>query len=200
MIKFLPALAASCVLMLSVSSFAIPGLSGIYLGGQLGYAHNEYNMKAFFDKEYSNNESVGRVYAGYQFTPFMGIETGFSMISEAKLPRDFGEVSTANWDLLLSVGMPLGSTGFRIDIKGGGAYMISDFDAHEEAKKHHHFDDDSKGEFKPEIGASLSFNLNEYIAIDATYLHIYDDPRSKKLNTPCTDMAMAGLRLIFNIL
>lgn len=195
MMKFLPAFAASCALM-----FSSAGSAGIYLGGQAGYAHNEYNMKAFFDKEYSNNESVGRVYAGFQFTPYMGIETGFSMMSEGHLPRDLGEVSTANWDLLLSVGMPLGSTGFRIDLKGGAAYMISDFNASKEAKNHHHFDDDSKGEFKPEIGGSLSFNLNEYVAIDASYLHIYDDPRSKKLNTPCTDMAMVGLRLTFNLL
>lgn len=194
------AVAVCSTLTLSLPSLAIPGFSGLTLGGQVGYAHDEYNMKAFFDKEYSNNQTVGRIYAGYQFTPFMGLETGFSMISEAKLPRDLGEVSTANWDLLLNVGLPLGGTGFRFDLKGGAAYVVSNFDASDAAKHHHNFEDDSRGEFKPEIGASLSFNLNEYVAIDATYLHIYDDPRSNRLNTPCTDLALVGLRLIFSIL
>lgn len=197
--KLLLGIATNILFIFSTPCFAVLGCSEVYLGGHVGYAHNEYNMKGFFDKEYTNNRTAARVNLGYQLNPFFGIETGLSMISEAKLPDDSGQVATTSFDLLLKLGVPLSGTGFRIDLKGGAAYVISDFDI-TDVIKYYEFDDKSKkGEFKPVVGATLSFNLSSYFAIDATYLHFYDDPKSKTLNTPCTDLATIGVRLILSI-
>lgn len=196
--KLLVGAAAIGLLGLSLPSFALLDCSGFYIGAQAGVSHASYDLNSFLDEHLDKDGTVGRVYLGYQLNLFLGIETGFALFSEVDLPKDLGDVKTAHWDFLLKVGMPLGESGFRLDVKGGAAYFIADFDADDMAKTVGLHDKEKK-EYEPVAGLSLAFNFNKNFAVDVSYLHVFGDPKSGALGTPNVDMATVGLSLLFAI-
>lgn len=86
-----------------------------------------------------------------QFNPNFGLETGFTMLTGAELPEDFGDVKTTHWDLLLKAGLPFGESGFRGDIKAGGVHVMTKFDANDVAESAG-LHDISKWKIKPVAG------------------------------------------------
>jgi len=196
--KILTGVAAIGLVGLSLPSFALLDCSGFYIGAQAGISHSSYDLDHFLDEHLDKEGTVGRVYLGYQLNLFLGIETGFTLFSEVDLPDDFGDIKTAQWDLLLKVGMPIGETGFRVDVKGGAAYFMADFDADNMAKTVGLHDKEKK-EYEPVAGASLAFNFNKNFAVDVSYLHVFGDPKSGTLGTPNVDMTTVGLSLLFTL-
>lgn len=194
--KLLMGAASIGLLGLSLPAFALLDCSGFYLGAQAGVSYSSYDLDSFLDEHLDNNGRVGRVYLGYQLNLFLGIETGFALFSEVDLPKDFGDIKTAHWDLLLKVGMPLGETGFRVDVKGGAAYFMADFDADDLANTVG-FHDKEKKEYDPVAGVSLAFNFNKNFSVDVSYLHVFGDPKSGALGTPNVDMATVGFSVLF---
>lgn len=172
--------------------------AGIYIGAQGGYARTNYNLSSFIDEHVNKDGAVGRAYVGYQFNNLIGLETGFALYTNVDVPQDFGDIKTAHWDLLAKVGMPIGDSGFRVDVKGGGAYIMAKFDANDIANSVG-LNDDKKKEFKPLAGASLSYKFNRNFAVDASYLHVFGGPKGDSLGTPNVDIATLGLSFLFVI-
>jgi opacity protein-like surface antigen len=195
--KLLTTLAAVSTLGLSLSTFALGDRSGIYLGAQAGYTRSHYDLDDFLHKDFKKDELAGRAYLGYQLNQYLGLETGFTMLAGTDLPHHFGDVRSTHWDLLLKAGAPLGDSGFRADLKAGGAHVMWKFDANDVAKSVG-LDDVSKWKIRPVAGASLSYNINRNIAIDASYLHVFGDPSRSSFGPPTVDLAMLGASFIFN--
>jgi OOP family OmpA-OmpF porin len=189
-------LAAVSTLGLSLPTFAVPDCSGVYIGGQAGYAGTNYNLSSYLDKHFNEDGYAGRVYLGYQFNQFLGLETGFTLLSDADLPKDFGDIRTTHWDLLLKAGAPLGDSGFRGDVKAGGAHVMTKFDA-SHVSESLGLNDVSNWKIKPVAGASISYNFNRNVAVDVSYLHVFGEPKGDSIGAPRSDLAMLGLSFLF---
>ncbi len=171
--------------------------SGLYIGGQAGYAHADYDLGEFVNTHFRDDDFAGRIYLGYQFNENVGLESGFAMFTNSDLPADFGDIKTAHWDLLLKVGTPFGNSGFRGDIKGGIAHVMTDFDAGNLANSLD-ITDDSNRKIRAVAGAGISYNLNHNVAVDVSYLHVFGDPQNNAFSTPNNDMVTLGLSFLFN--
>ena len=187
---------AICTLCFSSASFSLGNYSGFYLGAQGGYTRSHYDLHTFFDRDFKHDERAGRAYLGYQFNQYVGMETGFTMLAGTKLPHNYGDIKTTDWDLLLKFGATLGDSGTRFDLKGGGAHIMSKFDAHDIAKSVG-LDDVSTWKIRAVAGASFSYCINKNFAIDATYFHVFGDPDNASIETPSIDLALLGLSILF---
>jgi len=198
--KLLVSLAtAGTLLGLSTPSFAVDDCSGIYLGIQGGYTRADYDLEEFLNEDFHKEELAGRAYVGFQFNRYFGVETGFTMLAGTELPDDFGDVKTTHWDLLVKAGVPFGNSGFRADVKAGGAHVMSKFDASDVAESVG-LDDAKEWKIRPVAGASVSYNFNKNIAVDASYFHVFGDPEDSTFGTPTVDVAMVGVSFLFTAL
>ncbi|MDQ2994483.1 MAG: porin family protein [Pseudomonadota bacterium] len=195
--NLLKAIVAAGALGLALPAFA-ENNSNVYIGGQAGIAHTDYDLGQFLDKHFSDDGFAGRLYLGYQLNEYLGVETGFAMFADADLPLNFGDIKTTHLDLLLKVGTPFGRSGFRGDLKGGAAHVMSKFDAGNLAESLG-VGDESNWEIRAVAGASISYNLNRNIAVDVSYLHVFGDPQNHAFSTPNSDIAMLGVSFLFNV-
>lgn len=193
--NLLNGIASVGICALSVPAFAFENSSGPYIGAQAGLSHTSYDLGGIFDDNLDSNGAAGRAYVGFQFNQFLGLETGFAVFTNVDLPRDFGDIKTTHWDLLLKVGTPIANSGFRVDLKAGAAYIMSDFDANDIAVSSG-WGDDSDKEIKPVAGLSVSYCINRNIAMDASYLHVFGDPQRGVLGTPNVDMLTLGISFL----
>lgn len=186
----------SSFVALSLAVVSFPTLASIYLGAQVGYNHAGYDKDTIFDHDFDEDGKVARGYIGYQFTPFFGVETGFGAFSEVDLPSNLGEVKTAEWDLLFKAGMPIGSSGFKADVKGGFALIMSDFDSNT-LSNNVNWHDRSENDIRFAAGATLTYFFNRNFGVDVSYLHIFGDPNSGVIGTPNIDTLTLGLSVQF---
>ena len=195
--KLLTTLAAVSTLGLSLSTFALGDPSGIYLGAQAGYTRSHYDLDAYLGEDFKKNELAGRVYLGYQLNQYLGLETGFTMLAGTDLPDGFGDVRSTHWDLLLKAGAPLGDSGFRADLKAGGAHVMWKFDANDAAK--------SVGLDDVLMGKSGLLQVLALVIISTGILPLtllifmfIGDPSRSSFGPPTVDLAMLGVSFIFN--
>jgi len=184
--------------------------TGFYLGAGVGYGQVDYGskIKSSYDKFYainSNDEDdiAGRAYLGYQITPIIGIEAGYSLFADNtyKGQSSNGSIlsksrlSTQTVDLLATVGTPLYFHGFGLTVKGGAAYVMSDYrhsgngsDAGIAPA------DNTNNRFAAAAGASIIYKLPDNAAVDLSYLHIF---APGNLDSPETDLVTLGLSYRF---
>lgn len=175
---------------------------GFYVGGQAGYGSADYGSAASIGASTKTDDGIaGRIYAGYQFNPFFGLETGYTQFSDNKYKfkdtifGDFNEtIDTSEWDILAKAGMPFGCTGFRGDIKAGGAYVMASAHALGLSESH--------DRFAPVAGASVSYNFNKNLAADVSYLHTFGSDSDLHLGqsgngTPDTNLVTVGISYLF---
>jgi len=199
----------------TLSAFAIAGaalvcspvyadsLTGVYVGGQVGYGAVSNNNHWWSD----NNDDgfAGRPYIGYQFNQYFGIETGYTFFSENKntWSNSWGVDITRKdrveqWDILLKAGMPFGNSGFRGDIKVGAADVMpntdwswsgnSSWNSSWGTRDH---DDD---QWDAAAGVGVSYFLNKNVALDISYLHAFGSDNCN----PDTDLVTFGVAYYFN--
>lgn len=183
--------------------------TGLYVGGQLGYGGADYGsgIKNAFNvyPVHSNDEDdlAGRVYLGYQLTTIFGLEAGYSLFSDNTykgqsangLITSKSRLETQAIDLLVTVGTPLTYEGFGAALKGGAAYVMSDY-SHSGNGSDAGFRpaDGSNDRFAPAAGASIFYKLPYNTAVDISYLHIF---APANVAAPETDLVTLGLSYRF---
>lgn len=205
-----------CTTVVCSTAFAYTGHTqcgdtgaGFYVGGQLGYGGADYGsgIKNAFNVYpiHSNDEDdlAGRVYVGYQLTKIFGIETGYTIFSDNTykgqsangLTTSKSRLETQSIDLLATVGTPLTYEGFGATLKGGAAYVMSDY-SHSGNGSDAGFRpaDSSNDRFAPAAGASIFYKLPYNTAVDISYLHIF---APANLAAPETDLVTLGLSYRF---
>lgn len=212
--RLLVALATAGMLSLSVPTFA---QSGVYVGGQLGWGNTDYGLDVTFTDgtDFINLNSgdehgvAGRIYLGYQFNSYVGLELGAALFSSTDLnitdgfdTVSLGDIDTSQYDLLLKVGMPFGCSGFRGDIKLGIADVVTSFDSNFDFNGQR-FDNDSDSNINFALGAGVSYNINRCLAVDLSWLHTFGNtPNSDNFNvnddwSPNTDLVTVGVSYTF---
>jgi hypothetical protein len=92
-------------LFLSIgSSYAFADLSGIYVGGGLGYGLQTMSLDGV-----SNNPGTPtvRAFAGYQLFDWIGVEAGYTYITQSNNLSTVGPVSTTVYDLAFLPGFSI---------------------------------------------------------------------------------------------
>jgi len=183
--------------------------TGVYVGGQLGYGSADYGsgIKNAFNvySVHSNDEDdlAGRFYIGYQLTKIFGIETGYTIFSDNTykgqsangLTTSKSRLETQSIDLLAAVGTPLTYEGFGATLKGGAAYVMSDYSHSGNGSDAGFRPADSSNErFAPAVGASVFYKLPYNTAVDISYLHIFSPAN---VAAPEADLVTLGLSYRF---
>jgi hypothetical protein len=183
--------------------------TGFYMGIQGGYGSADYgsNIKDAYNAYpiHSNDEDdiAGRAYLGFQMTPVVGLEAGYSLYTDNVykgqsangLTSSNSKLETQTVDLLATIGTPLKFEGFGLTLKGGAAYVMSDYN---------HSGNGSDAAFRPAnnsndrfaaaAGASIIYKLQNNMAADISYLHIF---APAQLDAPEMDIVTVGLSYRF---
>jgi hypothetical protein len=167
--KLLVAVAAMSTLGFSLSTMASSacntGCPGVYVGAQGGWGQVKFKNGGHHEaghRSNNNGDLGGRVYLGYQFSPFFGLETGVAGFFNSDSDHHHDDNTLGQWDLLARVGTPFGDSGFRGDLKGGAAYEFT--------TKHRHNGNDHH-KVIPAAGASLAYSFCQNVMVDLSYLH-----------------------------
>lgn len=180
-----------------ISSISSPSIantfkSGVYITGQLGYADTNLDNKTNFtdtnftpnnssDTNLSNNGFAGRLAIGYQFNPYLAIETGYLQLGSTavngtveKQPLKLKLRENA-FDLVGKGIYPI-CDNFNIYAKAGIAYLTTKVSAHTDATitsaSNLPGNNLNKDTLAPEVGVGLSYNLASNIAVDTSWTHI----------------------------
>lgn len=135
--------AVAALTMLTGAAFA--ARTGGYVGGGLGYSNfnTPTNLAlvggSAFDKQTSHKVGgvAGRVFSGYNFNPFFGLEAGYAHYAQSQykysaqlLPAGTARSSATykmySINLVGKAYLPLSDTGFNLYGLGGGALVRSD--------------------------------------------------------------------------
>jgi opacity protein-like surface antigen len=208
--NFLIALITSSAIGFSLSSFSQPGYSGVYVGGQLGWGQASHNDLHWIDNQAEKHHHkinqdglAGRGYLGFQLSPNFGLETGITgfsnnhgIYSHEKHAKDshsheHWKVRSSQWDLLGRIGTPFSECGFRGDLKLGVASVFAN--NHSNDHGHHHT------QFGPAAGAGIGYNFDRHVAMDVSYLHVFNNLNShhQHSGTPKTDLVTLGVSYLF---
>jgi hypothetical protein len=170
-----------------------------YIGGQIGYGVTDYGSKAknVFDQfpthSYDEDGVAGRVFLGYQFTPVIGLEAGYSLFSD-NIYKSAGFGSAVKYrletdaaDLLAVVRtpfQPFGQNGPVLSVKGGAAYVMSHATLSGHITGSGFTAKGSRDNWEPEAGISLGYKLENNMLVDLSYQHIFGpgDIRSPKID------------------
>lgn len=179
------------VAIVTIIGLALAGLSGahaeegFYVGGAFGKAYLDENIGGV---SIDSDSSTYRIFAGYGFTPYLGVEVGYWDLGTFRETIDVGGTP---------VPVAVSADGFQL--MGVGTIPLSErFSAKARLGFYFHDGESEAGgiidrdpsEANPFVGLGLAFSLNEKVALDigVDYLNTSDaDPM----------MAMAGLTIRF---
>jgi hypothetical protein len=94
-------------IFLSISGYAFADLSGVYVGGGVGYG-SQYLVAN------GNNETTGtpalKAFVGYQVNDWIGVEGGYTYITQASNWNNLGAPSTTVYDIAFTPGFAIPAT------------------------------------------------------------------------------------------
>jgi hypothetical protein len=111
---------------LLVASSVYADVSGIYVGGGIGYGNQELSQNG---EKSTFGTPAFRAFSGYQFANWVGAELGYTYISQGNNWNNLGNPSTTIYDLSFTPGFTLPNTPVtiftRLGIDGVSANLNS---------------------------------------------------------------------------
>jgi hypothetical protein len=96
-----------CGIFLSISGFAFADLSGLFVGGGLGYGMQSISA-------YGNSSTPGtpaiKAFVGYQMADWIGAEAGYTYITQAGNWNNLGDPSSTVYDIAFTPGFSIPAT------------------------------------------------------------------------------------------
>lgn len=162
--------------------------AGFYFGGEAGYANTQAPVKTITtdntvyppvteDVTPSGTGATGRVYLGYNFTPYAGVEWGASLYPSAKYnvsisgSCDNPSVDAYGTDLDIKGVFSLSK---KIDLfgKAGIAAVLAEPCDSLETQAGSSCQSTTKNSIAPLFAVGLGYNLNQNVEADLTFTHI----------------------------
>jgi OmpA-OmpF porin, OOP family len=188
-----------------IATSANATVDGVYLGGQIGWGSiNDSGFNDAYDNQSTNSGVAGRVFGGYQFNQYTGLELGFTKFSNMNTSGIYtfsgynfstsGTIKTYATDVVAKLNLPL-SNGFNIFGKLGVAYLneqwsISSSNASIGSVNASGTEDG----FLPTFGLGLGYDVNQNISADVSWMRIQ---QVGSVNLDSTDTVMVGLSYHF---
>jgi opacity protein-like surface antigen len=210
-------LLAAAILGISGTAFAAD--NGFYLGAQAGWANtgdtisfNNSTLANSYDTFTStnrNNVFAGGAFLGYQFSPFVAAQLGYTKLSNAKSSYTgtdndpiFGQstdhasatLKTQIVDLVGKVMFPIQCSGVGLYAKAGAAYVdetvnvnVTSSDAFGNSVSGS--GSDSTHPIRPEVGAGISFDFSPNLVGDVGYTYIDGNNKIDHINAVAASIA-----------
>ncbi len=170
---------------------------GVYVNGELGYAHTKNKfVKPFPSKDTKYQGGlIGRLSAGYQFSPYWAIETGYLQLAKQKssplvntLAANDPTLKQHAFDVAGKGILPI-SDKFNIYAKAGMAYLINNLYGDKTI-----IAPIAKHSWAPEAGVGMSYNITHNVFVDTSYTHIQPIGKNRPSNI---DFATVGIGYSF---
>lgn len=148
-------------------------LSGMYAGIQGGYASVDYDVKSpstSVNISSSKDGFANRIYAGFNFNPYLAIEGGYAYLPKAEYKYSGAitgksTIKTAIWDVVGKVSLPLDSMPVNLYADAGMAYVNAEGD------------DNSENNWLPIAGIGAAYKLDDNWAVGVSYSHVFGENR-----------------------
>jgi OOP family OmpA-OmpF porin len=189
--KKLLSLAAGSLAGLFLASTASAAISGVYVGGQLGWGvTNIFHGVNTQGQKTQDTGLAGRLFGGYEFNQNIGAELGYMRFSNATVKHESGDIQTYAVDIAAKGMMPL-QNGFGVYGKLGVAYLNENFGI-SNGNSRVSF---SEGKVYPELGVGVSYDFSQQLSTDLSYTRIQ---KTSNGNLNSTDFVGLGLSYHFN--
>ncbi len=187
--------------LLAISALSVvaanAGTPGAYVSGEMGYVHTKNKfLKPFPSKDTKYQGGlIGRLSAGYQFSPYWAIEAGYLQLARQKSNLSVGALATHETVILKQHAFDVAGKGilpisdkFDIYAKAGMAYLISNL---HNAKAVAPI---AKYSWAPEAGVGVTYNISDSVFVDTSYTHIRPIGKNRPSNI---DFATVGIGYSF---
>lgn len=207
------ALAAAAAIGTTSSALAnnING-TGLYVGADVGYGDTHWrdfdSSDSFIDPvsglvgtesiDFKSQGIAGRIYAGYDFTQFFGVETGFTYFPETDVTATVNvypvfaataktDFKTYGYDLLAKISVPVCER-LSVFAKAGPGYLRTDFS------------DGKSDNVDLVYGFGASYDLTRNLAANASFLRYNGNYKVNTNNAqPNADLYSVGLSYKFDV-
>lgn len=177
--------------------------NGVYVTGQLGYAHRGDALKSTSDhpsfisigKDKAKMANLaGRIAIGYQFTPHWAAELGYLQLSKQKSNFNITDnisnikvtqqvtISQRAFDVVGKGIYPINDK-FNVYAKAGMAYLVTNVKGGEitdfNGEKHSIMAPIAKHNWAPEAGLGFTYNVTSNVFIDTSITHIQPMGKNK---------------------
>lgn len=155
------------ILGLLINLSARADITGIYLGGGLGFGIQElnYSLVNHSTQNTTSNTPAMRTFMGYQFADWIGTELGYNYLTQNDNWDNLGRVSSTIYDLSFTPGFVIPGTDLSIYTRLGIDTISSNIDS----GWYQQFFSNTKADF--EWGIGLKFNiLQSHTFIRAEYI------------------------------
>lgn len=156
------------LILCSASQVTLAATAGAYIGGGAGFGQLDSTHEDIRD----NNVFGGRVFVGYNFNRYLGLETSYSALAKTRYynanhSRVYGEYSLNAWSLVGKIYLPLSDRSpFSLYGLFGGSQVEGKFDLGYHARYIATLSDSA---FLPTAGAGLSYDLNHHLTTSIEY-------------------------------
>lgn len=170
---------------------------GAYIGGGAGLSH--LNIESGLNRV-DNNVFGGRVFFGYNFNNYFGLETNYSALNKtsfyvANNPFVTGDYSINALSLVGKLYLPLGTDGrINLYVLGGAAQSYGKFDIAYQSLSVLNFSDNG---VVPTAGLGISYDINEQFTagLEVSGFGEKDDPNT--MGIPASSLATLSLAYKF---
>jgi opacity protein-like surface antigen len=199
---------------------------GIVIGVQGGYANthwdnvenignNPISDDLFEDVDSSTSKDdgfAGRVYLGFDITPFFGIESGYAFLPNANITTFFedgtdvaGNIKNYAIDVLAKLMIPV-VNGFSVYAKAGAGYFHSDFQNFSSTNPDIEVDNsnDSASHIGPAYGVGAAYEVIPNLVVDLSWMrysgdnHLFNNDGSFNNDyQPNPDLILVGISYKF---
>jgi OmpA-OmpF porin, OOP family len=152
---------------------------GFYLGGEAGETNSHYNayQVGLHSSDTRTQGFTGRVFGGYQFNPFIAVETGFLLVRPTRFlhmngTSSRGKVNERSVDLLARATLPIRKV-FAIYVRYGVSLLDAKGDSHLRGMSTNYYQNKSQRHFRPLYGFGAIYHISRRFDFQGGWFRIH---------------------------
>lgn len=184
------AIILSTILALAAGSAAHAATPGAYAGLGLGADHAKLNVLNKADSDFAVNgldgkiskhysSLAGRIFAGYNFNEYLGLEAGYNAFGTSKQsikypenPNQSAKYKLSSFDVRGKAYLPLLDNSANVYGIAGVAYAKQDVDANLTENGLRTYEPKSANRFRPVVGVGANYNINPQVTAGVEYTRL----------------------------
>ena len=212
-VKLSVAAIVSTLALANVAQAAMPGAyAGIGLGGSRLDTPNEFltltdegDLGVPTKKTKDIGGLGGRVFAGYNFNQYIGVEGGYAKYARSlyklSVPSIFNESVEWNMSAVTVVAkgyLPLGESRFNVYALGGAAEVFGETKATASGLGLSDQEKKSVSKLRPTYGVGVSYDVNSHITTNLEFSRIQGQGNLKKSSKATANADLVTLNVAYN--
>lgn len=204
-------LAVATLTLSAVSSLAVAANPGAYVGLGLGGSHlSTQNPNVNFTNgsfSHSQGGLGGKLFAGYNFNQYLGLEAGFADFAQSKYSYTKTGVGSGTkkynmytLDLVGKAYLPIQQSGVNLYALGGAALVNSKVQVNQTGNVFTTSGSSSTTtrKVRPIVGVGTSYDINQNVTTSLEYSHIQGTGNVKSSSSAIPNADMLTLNVSYN--